>query len=195
MDSAYIVKMAAAKKVKWGGIWKSVKQIDKDANGFVTLEELEVIFKEHFPVELEGKSVHAYLKRFQSSNNKALIDYKQIKNDINSQIMVTSSPTATTLSVITSSQQCKTDDGGVSAFSDNSSSFNMRKGSNTNKYGDGIGKVLLNSRRIAAAGSDEDIAASNIIKGARGDRSITPVNNNYTDNNNNNKGYKINEAL
>ena len=56
--------MAAGKKSAWGGIWKSVKQIDKDSNGFVTIEELENIFKEYFPVDLEGKSLLTYFKRY-----------------------------------------------------------------------------------------------------------------------------------
>jgi hypothetical protein len=38
--------MAYKKKANWGNIWKSVKKIDKDSNGFVGSEELEELFKE-----------------------------------------------------------------------------------------------------------------------------------------------------
>lgn len=58
--------MALNKKANWGGIWKSIKQIDKDSNGFVTSAELEEIFREWFPVELDGKTLSAYFKNFKS---------------------------------------------------------------------------------------------------------------------------------
>jgi hypothetical protein len=58
--------MAMNKKDKWGGIWKSIKRIDKDSNGFVTIDELEEIFREWFPVELEGKSPYYYFKKYSS---------------------------------------------------------------------------------------------------------------------------------
>lgn len=58
--------MACTKKANWGGIWKSIKKIDKDSNGFVTIEELDEIFREWFPVELEGKSPFYYFKKFGS---------------------------------------------------------------------------------------------------------------------------------
>ena len=62
--------MALKKKSNWGGIWKSVKQIDKDSNGFVGPHELEEIFKEWFPIELDGKTVFNYVKQFRSVQNK-----------------------------------------------------------------------------------------------------------------------------
>lgn len=49
--------MAVTKKSQWGGIWKSIKNIDRDSNGYVTAGELEELFKEFFPVELDGKSL------------------------------------------------------------------------------------------------------------------------------------------
>lgn len=58
--------MACNKKASWGGIWKSIKKIDKDSNGFVTIEELEEIFREQFPIELDGKSLYYYFKKFAS---------------------------------------------------------------------------------------------------------------------------------
>jgi hypothetical protein len=56
--------MAVNKKAQWGGIWKSVKNIDKDSNGFVTADELDEIFREWFPFELEGKSLRMFLKKY-----------------------------------------------------------------------------------------------------------------------------------
>ena len=75
--------MALAKISQWGGIWKSIKRIDKDNNGYVTIEEIDEIFKEWFPMELEGKSLRFFFKRFGSVQNKSLIHYKKIKEQIN----------------------------------------------------------------------------------------------------------------
>ena len=79
--------MASSKKANWGGIWKSIKKIDKDSNGFLTIDELDEIFREWFPVELEGKSPFYYFKRFVSVQNKTLVNYKKIKESINRQIL------------------------------------------------------------------------------------------------------------
>lgn len=79
--------MAFNKKANWGGIWKSIKKIDKDSNGYVTIDELDEIFKEWFPVELEGKTLNRYFRKFGSIQNKNLINYKKIKAEINNQIL------------------------------------------------------------------------------------------------------------
>lgn len=49
IDMEYVLQMANKKKSNWGGIWKAIKLIDKDQNGFVTYDELEGIFKDYFP--------------------------------------------------------------------------------------------------------------------------------------------------
>jgi len=75
--------MATAKKLNWVGIWKSIKKIDKDSNGYVTLEELDEIFREWYPLELEGKTLNRYLRlKYGSVSNRNLINYKQLKLDI-----------------------------------------------------------------------------------------------------------------
>jgi hypothetical protein len=66
VDDNYVIKIALMKKAQWGGIWKSIKKIDKDSNGYVTAEELEEIFREWFPVELDCKSLARYFKKFSS---------------------------------------------------------------------------------------------------------------------------------
>lgn len=79
--------MANSNLSSWGGIWKSIKRIDRDQNGFVTAVELESIFKEYFPLELDKKTIYNFLKRYRSVNNKTLINYKLIKDEINKIIM------------------------------------------------------------------------------------------------------------
>jgi hypothetical protein len=80
--------MAQNKKANWGGIWKSIKKIDKDSNGYVTLDELDEIFREWFPVELDGKTLHRFFRyNYGSVQNRNLINYKQLKIDLNSKII------------------------------------------------------------------------------------------------------------
>lgn len=45
-NEAFVISIASSKKAIWGGIWRSIKKIDKDNNGFVTIEELDEIFRE-----------------------------------------------------------------------------------------------------------------------------------------------------
>ena len=87
VDEDYILSIALKKKSNWGGIWRSIKTIDKDSNGYVTIDELEEIFKEQFPLELDKKSVYYYFKKFSSVQNRSLINYKQIKEHINNLIL------------------------------------------------------------------------------------------------------------
>lgn len=80
--------MAVNKKAQWGGIWKTIKKsLDRENNGFLTYDELEEVFKEWFPLELEGKSLKRYFSKHMSVQNKQLINYKEIKKTINELIM------------------------------------------------------------------------------------------------------------
>ena len=82
-----IVRMALLKLSHWGGIWKSIKTLDKDSNGYLTREELDEVFREWFPIELEGKTLLSWFRRYGSIQNRNLINYKQIKQEINEKIM------------------------------------------------------------------------------------------------------------
>jgi hypothetical protein len=62
----FIYSMAYKKKANWGNIWKAVKKIDKDSNGFVGQEELEELFREQFPLEMDGKTISLFLKKYRS---------------------------------------------------------------------------------------------------------------------------------
>lgn len=87
VEEEYLLQIAVKKKSNWGGIWKSIKTIDKDSNGYVTIDELEEIFREQFPMELDKRSLYHYFKKFCSVQNKNLINYKQIKEHINNLIL------------------------------------------------------------------------------------------------------------
>jgi len=88
VGESYLLSLAIAKTPNWAGIWKSIKKIDKDSNGYVTVEELDEIFREWFPLELEGKTVIRFFRsRYGSVANRNLINYKQLKADFNEKLL------------------------------------------------------------------------------------------------------------
>ena len=61
-------------------VWRSIKEIDDDKNGFLSVDELELCFREHFSYELDGKSLVYYFRRFSTDHDKELINYRLIKS-------------------------------------------------------------------------------------------------------------------
>ncbi len=57
-------------------IMMTIKQIDRDHNGYVTRTELEDILKLFYRQELEKKDVVPIIKKFGSIQNRILLDYK-----------------------------------------------------------------------------------------------------------------------
>lgn len=67
--------------------WRSIRlQYDQDKNGFITTEEFEEQFYQYFPQALEGKSMCNLMKQYLSFYDKTLINYKQIKDEIDTAI-------------------------------------------------------------------------------------------------------------
>ena len=64
-------------------IMRTIKEIDKDHNGYVTRTELDDILKMYYPAELDEKDLFPIIKKFGSIQNKILIDYKSFKTWIN----------------------------------------------------------------------------------------------------------------
>ena len=69
-------------------VWKSVKENDIDKNGFMLCSELEDCFKEHYPAELEGKSLVFYFRKFSTDHDKNLINYRGIMKQIYSNTVI-----------------------------------------------------------------------------------------------------------
>ncbi len=61
---------------------RSIKQIDRDGNGYVTNTELDDILKLTFPNELTTKRLKPIFKEFASIQNKILIDYKRFRDKL-----------------------------------------------------------------------------------------------------------------
>jgi len=56
-------------------IMMSIKEIDKDHNGYITRVELDDIMKLHYK-ELSYRNISPLINKFSSISNKILIDYK-----------------------------------------------------------------------------------------------------------------------
>ena len=63
-------------------VWRSVKEFDIDKNGFLQCGELESCFKEHFPAEMEGKSLVFMLRKYSTEQDKNLINYRKLKSQL-----------------------------------------------------------------------------------------------------------------
>ncbi len=61
-------------------IMKSIKDIDKEHNGYVTSTELDDILKICYKKELTDKNLKEIFKPFASIQNRILIDYKKFRD-------------------------------------------------------------------------------------------------------------------
>jgi Ca2+-binding EF-hand superfamily protein len=59
---------------------KSIKDIDKEHNGYVTITELDDILKINYKKELTDKNLKEIFKPFASIQNRILIDYKKFRD-------------------------------------------------------------------------------------------------------------------
>jgi hypothetical protein len=66
----------------WNLVWRAVKDVDHDKNGYLSIEELEECFREFYLLELEGKSMVHYWRQFGTDHDKQLVNYRKIKLDI-----------------------------------------------------------------------------------------------------------------
>lgn len=62
-------------------IMRTIKQIDRDNNGYVTTTELDDILKLNFP-QLENRKIKAMMREYESIQNKILIDYKRFRDQL-----------------------------------------------------------------------------------------------------------------
>ena len=60
-------------------VWRAIKDVDIDSNGFLHVDELEACFREHFSYALDGKSLVYFFRRYSTDHDKDLINYKLIK--------------------------------------------------------------------------------------------------------------------
>lgn len=61
---------------------RSIKEIDREHNGYVTSTELDDILKLNYKEELSTKNLKQMFKPYASIQNKILIDYKRFRDYI-----------------------------------------------------------------------------------------------------------------
>lgn len=60
-------------------VWRSIKDIDVDKNGFLVIDELEMCFREQFAYAMENKSCAYFFRRYSTDHDKSLVNYRNIK--------------------------------------------------------------------------------------------------------------------
>ncbi len=65
----------------------TIKEIDKDHNGFVTSTELDDIIKLYYRKELMDRNLVPFINKFASLQNRILIHYKSFQNHMKSNVM------------------------------------------------------------------------------------------------------------
>ena len=63
-------------------MWRYVKTVDLDKNGFLSTDELESCFRDIFPFDYDGKSSAHYFRKFGTDHDQNLVNYRKIKEDI-----------------------------------------------------------------------------------------------------------------
>jgi Ca2+-binding EF-hand superfamily protein len=71
---------------RFGKVMLMIRGIDRDRNGYVTVNELDDILKEVYPETFGNKNLKPYLKPYASIANPILLDYSKFRDTI--QVMV-----------------------------------------------------------------------------------------------------------
>ena len=82
VDENYIGPIMQGQPNKMAKVWRSIKDIDNDKNGFLNAEELEACFREHFAPELEGRSLIYFFRRWSTDHDKDMVNYRNVKETI-----------------------------------------------------------------------------------------------------------------
>ena len=61
---------------------RTIKEIDKQHNGFVTTTELDDILKIQYKEELGDRDLTKIMKKYASIQNRVLVDYKKFRDSI-----------------------------------------------------------------------------------------------------------------
>jgi len=73
---------AISSELKLIEVFREIRRIDADQNGYITMKELTEILKSIFPKQLGQKDIKPILKPFISIQNKILVDYKLFRDRV-----------------------------------------------------------------------------------------------------------------
>ena len=82
VDEHFIAPIMLREPNKTAKVWRAIKDIDNDKNGFLQIDELDLCFREQFPMALLGKSLVHYFRQWSTDHDKDTVNYRQIKESI-----------------------------------------------------------------------------------------------------------------
>ena len=82
VDAEFFASLIKKNANGWNLVWRAIKAVDLDKNGFLQIDELESCFRDIFPYDLNGKSSVHYFRQFGTDHDKSLVNYRKIKEDI-----------------------------------------------------------------------------------------------------------------
>lgn len=82
VDLPQIARKMAKDPNNMAKVWRSIKDVDDDKNGFLKVDELEACFREHFAPALEGKSMVHFCRQWSTDHDKDMINYRPLKEAI-----------------------------------------------------------------------------------------------------------------
>lgn len=71
---------------KLSEVIRTIKEIDKQRNGFVTTTELDDILKINYKEDLINRDLRMIMKKYASIQNRVLVDYKKFRDSLVSQL-------------------------------------------------------------------------------------------------------------
>ena len=81
-----LVETALTNLLGWSRIWREIRTLDIDRNGFIERQEFEQLLRDQYPLELEKYSFLDFLDKYPCSYDDNLINYLPIKNALNARI-------------------------------------------------------------------------------------------------------------
>jgi hypothetical protein len=81
-----LIEIALSNLLGWSKIWREIRTLDIDRNGFIERHEFEQLLRDTYPFELQPYSLIGYLEKYPCSYDANLINYLPIKNALNARI-------------------------------------------------------------------------------------------------------------
>lgn len=82
LSEGEVFKILAQDESKFVQVMRTIRNIDRDNNGYVTITELDDILKIQYS-ELQNKDIQTAIKKFRSIQNRILVDYKKFRDYVN----------------------------------------------------------------------------------------------------------------
>jgi hypothetical protein len=64
VDADFFASLIQKNANGWNLVWRAIKSVDLDKNGFLSIDELESCFRDIFPVDFDGKSAVYYFRNY-----------------------------------------------------------------------------------------------------------------------------------